>query len=96
MRCQTLFPHAQSVVAQQPEEQDSLEDWASVLYKAAWYAWQMGKGVEAEEMSVQSMNARKRILSRDHNDILSSMAMVGLAYISLGADGTQPKSWRCK
>ncbi|KFY87014.1 hypothetical protein V500_07258 [Pseudogymnoascus sp. VKM F-4518 (FW-2643)] len=34
--CQALFPHAQSAAAQQPEDQDSLIDWASILYKAAW------------------------------------------------------------
>ncbi len=37
-KCQELFLHAQSAVAQQPEGQDSLNDWASILYKAAWYA----------------------------------------------------------
>jgi len=52
VRCQALFPHAQSAVAQQPEAQDLLRDWALILYKAAWYAWRMGKGVEAEKMSV--------------------------------------------
>ncbi|KUJ24020.1 uncharacterized protein LY89DRAFT_604339, partial [Mollisia scopiformis] len=78
--CQALFPHAQSAAQQQPKEQDSLAEWASILYKAAWYAWRMGKGVEAEEMSVQAMKVRKRILGQDHNDTLSSMAMVGLAY----------------
>ena len=80
VRCQALFPHAQSAAAQQPEEQDSLRDWASILYKAAWYAWSMGKGVEAEKMSVQAMKVRKRILGREHNNTLDSMAMVGLAY----------------
>ncbi|CZR68212.1 related to kinesin light chain [Phialocephala subalpina] len=79
-KCQELFPHAQSAVAHQPEEQDSLRDWASILYKAAWYAWRMGKGVEAENMSIQAMKVRKRILGREHNDTLDSMAMVSLAY----------------
>jgi hypothetical protein len=80
VRCQALFPHAQSAVAQQPDEHDALRDWASILYKAAWYAWQMGKDVEAEKMSVQAIKVRKKILGREHNDTLSSMAMVGLAY----------------
>ncbi|KAF8867326.1 putative kinesin [Acephala macrosclerotiorum] len=80
VRCQTLFPHAQSAIAQQPEEEDSLRDWASILYKAAWYAWEVGKGVEAEKMSIQAMKVRKRILGREHNDTLWSMAMVGLVY----------------
>ena len=78
--CQALFPHAKSAAAQQPEEQDPLRDWASILYKAAWYAWRMGNGVEAEEMSVQAMKARKKILGREDEDTLWSMAMVGLAY----------------
>ncbi|CZR68085.1 related to kinesin light chain [Phialocephala subalpina] len=80
VKCQALFPHAQSAITQQPDEDDALRDWASILYKAAWYAWQMGKGVEAEKMSVQAMKVRKKILGREHNDTLNSMAMVGLAY----------------
>lgn len=60
MVCQALFPHAKSAVAQRPEEQDTLRDWASILYKAAWYAGKIGNGVEAEKMSVQAMKARKR------------------------------------
>ncbi|KAH8760639.1 P-loop containing nucleoside triphosphate hydrolase protein [Hyaloscypha finlandica] len=80
VRCQTLFPHAQSAAAQRPQEQDSLRDWASILYKAAWYAWRMGKGVEAEKMSIQAMEVRKKILGWEHNDTLDSIEMVGLAY----------------
>jgi hypothetical protein len=79
-KCQELFPHAQSAVAQQPEEQGSLRDWASIQHKAAWYSWRMGNGVEAEKMSVRAMKVRKRILGLEHNDTLWSMAMVGLAY----------------
>ncbi|KAH8651580.1 hypothetical protein BGZ60DRAFT_436624 [Tricladium varicosporioides] len=79
-KCQTLFPHAQSAAAQQPEEQDSLRDWASILYNATWYALEMGKGVEAERMSVQAMKARKIIFGQEHNDTINSIAMVGLAY----------------
>ncbi|KAH8591115.1 hypothetical protein B0O99DRAFT_579085 [Bisporella sp. PMI_857] len=78
--CQALFPHVQSAAAQKPEEQDSLRDWASIMYNTAWYAWRIGFGVEAENMSVEAMKVRKRILGREHNDTLDSMAMVGLAY----------------
>jgi len=70
----------QSAAAQQPEEQDSLREWASILYKAAWYAWRIGKGVEADKMSIQAMKVRERILGREHKDALSSIAMVGLVY----------------
>ncbi|KAG4430487.1 hypothetical protein IFR05_014030 [Cadophora sp. M221] len=79
-RCQALFPHAQSAAAQKPKEQDSLIDWTSVLYKAAWYALRMGKGVEAENLAFTAMQVRKKILGDEHEDTLSGMAMVGLAY----------------
>jgi hypothetical protein len=78
--CQALFPHAKSAAAQRPEREDSLRDWASLLYKAAWYAWQIGNGVEAESMSLHSMRTRKKILGQDHKDTLWSMAMVGHWY----------------
>lgn len=80
VKCQALSPHVQIAAAQKPKEQDSLLDWASILYKAAWYALGMGKGVEAEAMSVKAMKVRKRILIREHNDTVNSIAMVGLAY----------------
>jgi hypothetical protein len=40
----------------------------------------MGKGVKAEKMLVQAIKVRKKILGREHNNTLSSMAMIGLAY----------------
>ena len=83
-RCQVLFPHAKSAATQQPEEQGLLRDWASILYKAAWYAWKLGNGVEAEKMSIQAMKVRKRMLGREHDDTLDSMAMVGFAYTLRG------------
>lgn len=44
------------------------------------YAWRIGKGVEAEKMSVLAMKVRKKILGREHNNTLDSIAIVGLAY----------------
>ncbi|MCJ1251979.1 hypothetical protein MMC30_009217 [Trapelia coarctata] len=79
-RCQALFPHAKSAAAQQPEGQRSLRDWASILYKAAWYAWRMGDGVEAEKMSVQVVRVRRKMLGKKHEDTLEGIAMLGLAY----------------
>lgn len=50
------------------------ENWAvcqaSILYKAVWYAWKMGNGVEAEKMSVQAMRVRKTILDQEHENTL--------------------------
>ncbi|KAK5400813.1 hypothetical protein LTR06_011234 [Exophiala xenobiotica] len=49
--CRRLFPHPQSAAAQRPQAQESLREWSSILYNAAWYAWEMGNGMEAEKMS---------------------------------------------
>jgi len=79
-KCQELFPHARSAARQQPQAQESLRDWASVLYKAAWYAWTMGNGLDAENMSFETMKVWKKILGEEHEDSLNSMAMLGLAH----------------
>jgi tetratricopeptide (TPR) repeat protein len=78
-KCQTLFPHAKSAAAQQPDE-DSLLEWASLLYNAAWYALRRGNIAEAEKMSVKAMKTTKKALGQEHEKTLLSMAMVGLAY----------------
>ncbi|KAM0314404.1 hypothetical protein ACHAO8_004772 [Botrytis cinerea] len=84
VQCQTLFPHAKLALLHEPEEQNSLQEWASILYKAGWYAWQMGNGKDAEKLSVKAMKVRKRIFGREHDDTLRSMAIVGLVYIFRG------------
>ncbi|KAF2464492.1 TPR-like protein [Lindgomyces ingoldianus] len=78
--CQVLFPHAKSAVTQKPEGQESLKMWATILYRAAWYAEQVGNGVDAEEMSITAMRARKKVFGREHEDTLWSMSLVGGAY----------------
>ncbi|EMR84639.1 putative tpr domain protein [Botrytis cinerea BcDW1] len=84
VQCQTLFPHAKLALLHEPEEQNSLQEWASILYKAGCYAWQMGNGKDAEKLSVKAMKVRKRIFGREHDDTLRSMAIVGLIYIFRG------------
>ena len=37
-KCRALFPHAKSALAQQPEGEESLKEWALLFYNAAWYA----------------------------------------------------------
>jgi predicted component of type VI protein secretion system/UDP-2,3-diacylglucosamine pyrophosphatase LpxH len=78
--CKGLFVHAKSAAEQRPEREDSLREWASLLYKAAWYALRTGSWVEAEAMSLQSVKTRKKILGPEHEETLWSMAIVGEAY----------------
>jgi hypothetical protein len=37
-KCRPLFPHAKSAIRKRLEEQGSLIEWDSILYKGAWYA----------------------------------------------------------
>ncbi|CAI9636435.1 unnamed protein product [Alternaria burnsii] len=78
-KCQTLFPHAWAALAQRPKNRESLKEWALLLYKAAWYAWQQGRAGEAEEMATMSMEVRREVLGEDNAETLDSMGMVGLA-----------------
>ncbi|USP77112.1 kinesin [Curvularia clavata] len=79
--CQTLFVHAKSAATLEPEAKSSQIEWATLLYNAAWYAWQKGSVVDCENLAVNSMNVRRKLLGSEHKDTLSSMGMVGLAYI---------------
>ena len=79
-KCQALFPHAKSALAQQPEGEDSLREWALLLYNAAWYAWLRGSFTDAEKMSIKSMKVREKQLGQEHVETLSSIAMLALAY----------------
>ncbi|KAF2873795.1 hypothetical protein BDV95DRAFT_605272 [Massariosphaeria phaeospora] len=78
--CQALFPHAKSAAAQKPKGQESLEMWATILYRAGWYAEQIGNGAEAEEMSVAALKTRKKLLGQEHEDTLWSISLVGNVY----------------
>ena len=82
--CQTLFPHAKSAAGQQPVGDGALEDWATILYRAACYAWVMSNWIEAEKMSTQAKRVREKILGREHEDTLDSIEMEGLVYNDQG------------
>jgi hypothetical protein len=75
-KCEAVFPHAQWVSAQRPSAKESLIEWAAILYKATWFALRMERGIEAENLSVQAMKARKKMLDTQHEDVVYSLAMV--------------------
>ncbi|KAF1969172.1 TPR-like protein [Bimuria novae-zelandiae CBS 107.79] len=78
--CQALFAHAKSAAAQQPEEEESLAEWATLLYRAAWYAYTKGSATDAKKLGVKSMKTQMKILGQEHEDTVRSMVVVGLAY----------------
>ncbi|KAH8723891.1 hypothetical protein GQ44DRAFT_773477 [Phaeosphaeriaceae sp. PMI808] len=78
--CQALFAHAKSAIEQQPEEKSSLATWATLLYRAAWYAERIGNIADAVTLAEKSLKAREKVLGLENENTLCSMAMVGLAY----------------
>lgn len=78
--CQMLFPHAKCSIEQRPESQDGLKDWASLLYKASWYAVSKGSLRDAQKLALYSMEVRTKLFGEEDKDTLSSMAMAGISY----------------
>ena len=60
-RCRSLFPHVRSAVLQRPKSQDSLRNWAALLYKGAWYATECGNIADSREMASMSRKQRMKI-----------------------------------
>ncbi|MCJ1268442.1 hypothetical protein MMC22_008330 [Lobaria immixta] len=79
-KCQALFPHAKSAVAQQPATESSLQEWASILNHAAWYALTKGKYVEAEMMALKATETRKKIFGQENAETLRSMNLLASVY----------------
>ena len=82
--CQTLFPHAKSALLLRFREPKVSLHWAAVMYRAAWFALEKGNAWDAEEMARCSQKARAREVGQEHEDTLSSMAMVASSYRNQG------------
>jgi tetratricopeptide (TPR) repeat protein len=81
--CQALFAHAKAAPEQQPHDDSLTADWATVLYRAAWYAESTGSITDALTLATKSLKAREKMLGHKHEDTIQSIAMVADAY-SLG------------
>lgn len=77
-KCQVLFPHIK--LSAEPESEDVLEKWATLQYRAAWYALRRGNLADGEKFALQSMEIRKNLFSPEHIIVLNSMEMVSLIY----------------
>ncbi|KAL4745969.1 hypothetical protein BDW72DRAFT_207750 [Aspergillus terricola var. indicus] len=79
-KCRQLFPHVILAIPQRPENRDSQRDWATLLYRGAWYAYSMGNFLDASKMSSESRKQRVAIFGADGEESLDSTAMLALAY----------------
>ncbi|KAJ5737306.1 uncharacterized protein N7483_002431 [Penicillium malachiteum] len=78
--CQALFPHVKSAISQRPISPEYLQQWALLLYKGAWYAWQSGNIADMREMAAKSRNERVILLGEEHKEALDSTGILAIAY----------------
>ncbi|RFU81174.1 kinesin light chain 3 [Trichoderma arundinaceum] len=81
--CQELFAHIQVAVDYRPNE-ERLEEWATLCYNGAKYAWSQGKYDIAERMVVKSWKAREKKLGKDNDLTLVSMTLLALVLSDKG------------
>ncbi len=79
-RCRSLYPHVKSAMSQLPESQESLRQWAALLYRGAWYAALSGIIADAREMASKSRKQRVILLGDEDEEYLESTAMLATAY----------------
>jgi tetratricopeptide (TPR) repeat protein len=82
--CRPLFPHAMRALDQRPQNEESGKEWATLMYNAAWYAWERGDIEKTERLAKASMKTRSKFLGAESDLTLNSMAMLGLAYRAAG------------
>jgi tetratricopeptide (TPR) repeat protein len=78
--CQALLAHVMSAVGHQPEEQSSLLEWATLLFRAGRIAELRAYVADAEILAVKAMEVRKKVLGEDHEDTLWSMEVAGTVH----------------
>jgi hypothetical protein len=93
--CQQLFPHVKSAMSQRPESQNYLRQWATLLYRGAWYAWQMGNISDAREMASKSRKQRVAMFGADGEEALNSTDMLAFTY-RLEGRWRKPSNLRCR
>ncbi|KAJ5737346.1 uncharacterized protein N7483_002471 [Penicillium malachiteum] len=79
-RCRPLFPHVRAAMSQRPLSTKNLQEWATLLYRGAWYAWQSGNIADTREMAARSREQRMILLGQEHEEALNSTGMLAIAY----------------
>ncbi|KAJ5819498.1 hypothetical protein N7474_005089 [Penicillium riverlandense] len=69
-QCRSLFPHVKSAMSQRPDSQESVLQWATLLFRGAWYAQESGNITDAREMASKSRKQRVRLLGVTDEDAL--------------------------
>lgn len=76
-----LLPHARMASTLRPDTNESLLDWATLLYHMGYYFIAVGNGHEAQRVSTIAMEIRKgKLPGADDDASIDSIALVGRVY----------------
>jgi hypothetical protein len=78
-----LLPHAKYVLSHSPSEQEGGHR-LELAWKSATALYNDGRWTEAEQLDVQVMETRKRVLGEEHPSTLTSMANLASTYRNQG------------
>ncbi|KAH7116615.1 P-loop containing nucleoside triphosphate hydrolase protein [Dactylonectria estremocensis] len=71
--CQKLDPHVNRIIKKEPSNSKDVLRWARLLTNAGWYRWMKGMYEEAEQMNRRALDAREKVLGREHPSTLTSV-----------------------
>lgn len=83
-QCQTLLPHLQSTLKEEPVEESDWLDWSTLLANTSWYMVRMGQHHKAERLAQNALRMRTRILGEGDADTLARMYTLASIYADRG------------
>lgn len=79
-KCSLLFPHVKSAMSQRPTSAELQRRWASLLYRGAWYAWQIGNIADTRKIATKSTKERILLLGNEYEEVIISMSMLATVF----------------
>ncbi|TVY62681.1 Nephrocystin-3 [Fusarium oxysporum f. sp. cubense] len=94
MDCQVLFPHARETMGHAAGDEEDRLNQAEIALRAGRFLLFRGEYNTAEEIVRMSVEAREKVLGKEHPDTLSSMNNLALALQDQGKYGEAEKIHR--
>ncbi|KAJ5590205.1 hypothetical protein N7450_004177 [Penicillium hetheringtonii] len=79
-KCRSLYPHVQRTLSHRPKSEESLRDWAFLLYRGAIYAQTSRKAQDSQELITKAKNELEKLLGPEHPNTLSSAIVQATGY----------------
>ncbi|KAH7001205.1 hypothetical protein EDB80DRAFT_879307 [Ilyonectria destructans] len=83
-QCQTLLPHFQSILKDEPAEESDWPGWCNLLANTSRYTFNIGEYQKAEILAQNAFGMRIRILGEENSATLHSMTSLASIYAERG------------